>query len=84
MMTWISVANLHDGRSLAIEYERPGTHTTKEIFEKYQNAIQKYDSCIIVCTQQNEKEIKKAVELQAVIVRGTSLKEFIDQVCVKQ
>jgi len=78
------VANLHDGRSLAIEYERPGTHTTKEIFEKYQNAIQKYDSCIIVCTQQNEKEVKKAVELQAVIVRGINLKEFIDQVCVKQ
>ncbi len=78
------VAYLHDGRCLAIEYERPGTHTIKEIFEKYQNAIQKYDSCIVVCTQQNEKEVKKAVEHQAVVVRGINLKEFIDQACVQQ
>jgi hypothetical protein len=74
------VANLHDGRSLAIEYERPGTHTIFQIFEKFKRAEQKYDSCLVVCTAQNCKEIEDAVGSENYIRRGLQLKEYIDRI----
>ena len=74
------IANLHDGRSLAIEYERPDTHTVAQIFEKFKQAEQQYDSCIIVCTAQNSKEIEGAVGNENYFRRGLQLKEYIDRI----
>ncbi len=74
------IANLHGGRSLAIEYERPNTHTVSQIFEKFKRAEQQYDLCIVVCTAQNSKEIEEAVGNENYFRRGLQLKDYIDKI----
>ncbi len=74
------IAKLHDGRTLAIEYERPYTHTVSQIFEKFKRAEQQYDSCVVICTAQNSKEIEEAVGNENYIRRGLQLKEYIDKI----
>lgn len=67
------------GKTLAIEFERPGTHTAAQIFEKHHAAQQSYDRCVIVATYQNQKIIKNAIGSNDMILRGGKLKAFLDE-----
>ncbi len=64
---------------IAIEYERPGSHTFDEICYKRDEATSKYDNIFFVCQAQNYDMIKKAVGEERTIMRGKDLKEFIEK-----
>jgi hypothetical protein len=63
---------------IAIEYERPGSHTFDEICKKRDAALEKYSEVIFVCQKQNYEQIRKAVGEERTIQRGKDLKEWIE------
>ena len=73
------IAKLPDEKTLSIEFERPGTHTATQIFEKHQANLQKYDMCLVVTTSQNYAEVQDAVGHENVITRGTNLRAYLDK-----
>lgn len=67
--------------SLAIEYERPGSHRQDEIVEKKQRAEVAHGRCLFVCTAENEKMLKAAAGSDCVVRRGIQFVEFVDGLC---
>lgn len=73
------IAKLPDGKTLSIEFEKSGTHTAVQIFDKHQANIQAYDKCLVVTTSQNYAEVQGAIGYQDVIARGEKLRSKIDE-----
>ncbi len=61
-----------DGK-IAVEYERPGSHTFDEICKKRDNALEQYEQVFFVCQAQNYELIKKAVGVKRTVQRGQDL-----------
>jgi hypothetical protein len=68
------VAKIGD-KTLAIEYEVPGSHNFNELVEKRQRAESKYDKVVFICQQANFDDIVKACGLENTIQRGLQLEE---------
>jgi len=66
--------------TIAIEYERPGSHSFTELIEKRDAALQKYQEVFFVCQIQNYELIKKAVGTDRTITRGKNLRDWVDQI----
>lgn len=64
---------------IAIEYERPGSHTYDEICYKRDAATLKYNEIFFVCQAQNYEQIKKAVGEERTIKRGKDLRDWIEK-----
>jgi hypothetical protein len=73
------VVKLPGSKTLSIEYERPGTHTATQIFDKHQTNLQKYDVCLVVTTSQNYAEVQDAIGCLDVVARGEKLRAKIDE-----
>jgi len=75
------VAQLHS-MVLSIEYERSGSHTTAQLLEKKERAIDNYNNSnsrlIFVTTAENKAFVKKAVGNDYCVKRGNELVTFID------
>lgn len=67
-----------DGK-IAVEYERPGSHTFDELCQKRDTALDKYSKVFFVCQAQNYELIKKAVGAERTITRGKNLREWIEK-----
>lgn len=65
--------------NIAVEYERPGSHTFDELCKKRDVALEKYSEVYFVCQAQNYELIKKAVGEERTIRRGKDLREWIEQ-----
>ncbi len=65
-----------DGK-IAVEYERPGSHSFDDICKKRDAAMQKYNDVVFVCQAQNYDLIKKAVGADRTIMRGKTLRDWI-------
>jgi hypothetical protein len=63
---------------IAIEYERPGSHSFNELTTKRDAALSEYEQVFFVCQKQNYEHIKKAVGEERTIQRGKDLKEWIE------
>ncbi len=66
--------------SIAIEYERPGSHSFAELIEKRDAALQKYQEVWFICQIQNYELIQKAVGADRTITRGKNLRDWADQI----
>ena len=66
-----------DGKTVAFEYERPGSHNSQELIEKKQRAENTHGQCFFVCTAENEKKLKSVVGAGSVIRRGTQFVDFV-------
>ncbi|MFH0904098.1 MAG: hypothetical protein V1854_02775, partial [Methanobacteriota archaeon] len=64
---------------IAVEYERPGSHSFEDICKKRDAAIQKYNDVVFVCQAQNYDLIKKAVGAERTIMRGKTLRDWIEK-----
>jgi hypothetical protein len=60
--TDVDVVATYKGETYAFEFEKDGSHSIGEIFEKFSNARLKYDHVYIVCTTANKSKVIKAVE----------------------
>jgi hypothetical protein len=63
---------------IAIEYERPGSHSFNELTMKRDAALSEYEQVFFVCQKQNYEQIRKAVGEERTIQRGKDLKEWIE------
>jgi hypothetical protein len=68
------VAKIGD-KTLAIEYEVPGSHKFDELVAKRQRAEEKYDKVVFVCQKANFDDVVKACGLDNAIQRGVQLEE---------
>jgi hypothetical protein len=68
------VAKIAD-KTLAIEYEVPGSHNFNDLVEKRQRAESKYDRVVFICQQANFDDVVKACGLENTIQRGLQLEE---------
>jgi hypothetical protein len=68
------VAKIGD-KTLAIEYEVPGSHNFEELVAKRQRAEEKYGKVVFVCQQANFDDVVKACGLENTIQRGIQLEE---------
>lgn len=70
----------HNGKTLAIEYERPGTHTVAQLIDKKQRLLKAYDAVLFVCTSTDKSKLMDNACLgqNQVVTRGAMLKEYID------
>lgn len=66
----VDVVGTLNGRTYAFEYERDGSHTIRDIFEKFARAKQKYDHVTVVCMSTNKNAVIKAVEPEGVVAYG--------------
>jgi hypothetical protein len=64
---------------IAVEYERPGSHTFDEICKKRDSALEKYNDVVFVCQAQNYDLIKKAVGEERTVTRGKNLRDWIEK-----
>lgn len=73
------VAELN-GRTIAIEYERPGIHSVDQLIDKNQRLQNQYDSVLFVCTSTNYKILAsdRCIGQNQTVARGSQLKEYID------
>ncbi|MDD2628176.1 MAG: hypothetical protein PHD20_04780 [Clostridia bacterium] len=86
----VDVTGKFKNKTYAFEYERPGTHTVKELKIKFNNAKSKYDTVYIVCQALNKKEVARAIEPNAeamftdithnMCTRGQQFKYFIERI----
>ena len=68
-----------DNTYLAIEYERPQSHSEHELVDKKKRAEKQYGSVLFVGQATNIKTIRAAVGTNNAVKRGTELVEYIDQ-----
>lgn len=64
---------------IAVEYERPGSHTFDEICKKRDDALEKYNDVVFICQAQNYDLIKKAVGEERTVTRGKNLRDWIEK-----
>ncbi|HWQ96159.1 MAG TPA: ATP-binding protein [Candidatus Methylomirabilis sp.] len=64
-----------NGKKIAIEYERPGSHNFNELVEKRQRAETVADVTIFICQQGNLSQVIEAVGEKNTIQRGSELIE---------
>jgi hypothetical protein len=76
------VARLN-GKVIAFEYERPGSHTTADLIEKKERAEKYYGSVMFIGTAENLADLKFAVGDKNVIKRGSELKDTLDQLMIE-
>ena len=67
----------NNGNAYAFEYERSGSHTKKELIEKYDRHIKHYTDVFFVCTGENHHIVKQAVGKNA-IKRGIQVHKLIN------
>lgn len=65
--------------NIAIEYERPGSHTFDELCKKRDVALEKYNEVFFVCQAQNYEQVKKAVGAERTITRGKNLRDWVEK-----
>ena len=65
-------------QKIALEYERPGSHCSKQINEKEINALKKYDAVYFITTSLNYDTICENINKKYVVKRGIMLKELLD------
>jgi conjugal transfer ATP-binding protein TraC len=68
-----------NGKKIAIEYERPGSHNFNELVEKRQRAESIADVTFFVCQAGNLKEVIEAVGEKNAIPRGSELIERLTE-----
>jgi hypothetical protein len=68
------VAKIGD-KTLAIEYEVPGSHNFEELVAKRQRAEEKYDKVVFICQQANFDDVVKACGSENTLQRGIQLEE---------
>jgi hypothetical protein len=68
------VAKVGD-KTIAIEYEVPGSHNFNELVEKRQRAEEKYDKVVFICQKANFDDVVKACGIENTIQRGGQLEE---------
>lgn len=64
-------------KTLAIEYEVPGSHNFEELVAKRQRAEENYDKVIFICQKANFDDVVKACGLENTIQRGIQLEEIL-------
>lgn len=74
----VDVSTIIGAKFVAIEYERPGSHTSDELFRKQIRAEESYDICYFVGITENLPFLKGSVIKQNVIQRGINLKRLLD------
>ncbi len=62
-----------NGKRLAIEYERPGSHSFKELVEKKERIEKSDAACLFICQNSNLDEVIQAVGEKNVVQRGSEL-----------
>lgn len=69
-----------DGQTIAIEYERPRSHTTDQLIEKNQRWQTKYGRVVFVVTSENYKQVSadNCIGPIKTVKRGAMLQEFIE------
>lgn len=67
------------GESIWIEYERPGTHSIRQIGDKKKNQINKCDVWLCVHQKTNQKEVISAVGPSFCAMRGAEFEDFIQK-----
>jgi hypothetical protein len=67
-------------QEFSFEYERPGSHTEKQLETKRINLESTNSRCFFVCQKSYEKFVAKAVGEQNTYARGATLKAAIDAV----
>ena len=68
-----------DGKSIAIEYERPDNHTEQQLLEKKNFGKNNYDTVMFVCSSVYYKRLSGILGEQYVVQRGSQLESFIDE-----
>ena len=68
------------GKTLALEYERPGTHTTDQLIDKNVRWQKKYDYVVFVVSSANYKQVSASncIGPDNTVARGASLLEYMD------
>lgn len=64
---------------IAVEYERPGSHSFAELIEKRDAALEKYQEVYFICQNENYELLKKAVGADRTIMRGEQLRTWIEK-----
>jgi len=68
-----------NGKRLAIEYERPGSHSFKELVEKKERIENSDAEPLFICQQGNLDEVIKAVGDKNVVQRGSELVSKLEE-----
>lgn len=68
-----------NGKSIAFEYERPGSHSKNKILEKNIHGLKNYDSLYFVTTSLNYDDIVDNIDEEFVVKRGVQLEELIKE-----
>lgn len=86
----VDVVGTYKGETYAFEFERDGSHSVSEIFEKFTRAKLTYDHVFIVCVTANKSKVAKAVEPEGEIkygqkpvnmcTRGTQFEDLINDI----
>jgi hypothetical protein len=71
----VATKNKH---KIAIEYERPRSHTAAYLLEKRDNAINAHGNVIFVMTSENEHFIKKTLGNEICFKRGNELVAYLE------
>lgn len=67
-----------NGKTIALEYERPGSHCGSDIRNKNIAWLKKYDTLYFITTSSNYDEVVKNIDEKFVVKRGIQLKELLD------
>jgi len=69
-----------NGKTIAIEYERPGTHTVDQLISKNIRYQTKYDQLVFVVSAANYKVVSSSncIGPDKTVVRGSRLLEYMD------
>jgi hypothetical protein len=69
-----------DGQTIAIEYERPGSHTVDQLIEKNQRLQTKYGRVVFVVTSTNFKLVSadNCIGMEKTVTRGIVLREYLE------
>jgi hypothetical protein len=68
----------HENKTYAIEYEKVGSHSEKELIEKKFRTQSIYDNVVFVCDSKYYPKLSKIIGEDFVIQRGSALKTYID------
>ncbi|MBN1134190.1 MAG: hypothetical protein JXA38_04635, partial [Methanosarcinaceae archaeon] len=66
-----------EGFTIAIEYERTGSHSVSDLIEKKKRAETTYGRMVFVVTAENERKMKSILGADCVVRRGTMFAEFV-------
>ena len=74
-----------NGHTIAIEYERPGSHTVDQLIEKNQKLQTKYPRLVFVVTSTNYKMVSadNCVGMEKTISRGVLLREYLENLVLE-